>query len=313
METENENTQLLQYSPEVISLLQQELEFAAENGNPSDYDVRIDGRIVIPRTNNPASFLRIEGFINQTTYRIILTRYLHSNSRRNTKTILEVRPQTKASEPPTENDIEQIVKQRMEKVELQWEIIRLKEKIIGYEKQSGEREEYINGLEKEIDELEKRLDELSTGQTKSDRLTVFGLDVGDVLGKGLAGFLERNPSVLDSVGLSGIADAIKGNKPKQTPATGTSVDIQPAASDEDYTDFTEEIQQSAAPDGEPLITVAQAEYDMMMGVMKTLLSMNEYKKQFLQLMQKCAANNALIPVLVNVAEGVNTRSNRQDK
>jgi hypothetical protein len=314
METNHENIQQLQYSPEILQLLHQELEISAENGNPVDYDVRIDGRIVIQRTNDPHEFSKLERLVNMTTQQIVLLRYLTSGSRRNTKTIIRVNEKAKPIEHQfAETDIESIVRQRMEKIQLQWQIDQLNEKLSNNQKLSSEREEYINGLEKEIDELEKKLDELSTDKPKTERLTLLGLDVGEVLGKGLAGLLERNPSILDSFGLSGFADAIKKGKNQSTASAGTDIEIHPEQGPASEAEISEETNHPASSSDEQLVTVPQQEYDMMMSIMNTLLAMNEHKKSFLQIMRKCAVNNALIPVLANMAETMNTRSNSQNQ
>jgi hypothetical protein len=314
METNNENVQYLQYSPDILQLLQQELEISAENGNPVDYDVRIDGRIVIQRTNDPQEFSKLERLVNMTTQQIVLLRYLTSASRRNTKTIIRVNEKVRPAENHfAETDIELIVRQRMEKIQLQWQIDQLNEKLSNSNKLASEREDYINGLEKEIDELEKKLDELTTEKPKSERFTVLGLDVGEVLGKGLAGLIEKNPNILESFGLSGFADAIKKGKSQQTASTGTDIEIHPEHEADSEAEIVEETKHPASSSDEQLVTVPQQEYDMMMSIMNTLLAMNEHKKSFLQIMRKCAANNALIPVLANMAETMNTRSTSQNQ
>lgn len=314
METNNENVQYLQYSPDILQLLQQELEISAENGNPVDYDVRIDGRIVIQRTNDPQEFSKLERLVNMTTQQIVLLRYLTSASRRNTKTIIRVNDKVRPTENHfAETDIESIVRQRMEKIQLQWQIDQLNEKLSNANKLSSEREEYINGLEKEIDELEKKLDELSTEKPKSERFTVLGLDVGEVLGKGLAGLIEKNPNILESFGLSGFADAIKKGKSQPSASTGTDIEIHPEHESDSEAEIVEETKHPASSSEEQLVTVPQQEYDMMMSIMNTLLAMNEHKKSFLQIMRKCATNNALIPVLANMAETMNTRSTQQNQ
>ncbi len=189
------------YNSQRLDFIKQLLTNSVENSKaPQDYEIRVDGMRVVPRTNNPELFDNYEDFITEQTRSVLVMLY-EGVSRKNTKYLFHLKEEDmpKAQEKGLgETEVEKMISQRLEQQEQKWkqeqmekELKELKEE----QKQNEKDFEKIIAHNKKL-EGERSLEDMQWGK-------IIGM-AGDTLLKSNTKFLAKIPGMS---GLAGIIEA----------------------------------------------------------------------------------------------------------
>jgi hypothetical protein len=182
------------YSSGKITLLRQLLENNAQAGTPSDYEIRVDGMKVIPRTNNPELFDNHEDFVNQDTSEIMIIIY-DGGSRRSTRHILSMKEKEKKEAalllPVTPAlsgvEIERMMEDKLKAQREAWEHNLLKK----------ENKELKDALEEAESDSDKLVEVLEKAKANGNR--IGGIHWGDIAGVAMEGIIKRNVHLLAKI------------------------------------------------------------------------------------------------------------------
>lgn len=183
------------YNANRINLLYQMLLNDKEQGQPREYDIKVDDLKIVQRTNDPERFHMHEEFVQPETKNITINIY-DGNSRRCTKYQLwfnEIENNTS----PTLAGIENSISEKISSERKQWEHEQLKKERETLQQQLTEAEEYI-------EQLESRLEE------EKDKKIKLKDNIGDIASQALEGMLRRNLHWFSGVPvLEGLAGTIQ--------------------------------------------------------------------------------------------------------
>ncbi|WP_142683023.1 hypothetical protein [Chitinophaga polysaccharea] len=187
------------YGSNRVNLIYQILCNEAEQGQPKEYDVRIDELKVISRTSDPERFFQHEDFIQPETRCITICLY-DGSSRRCTRYVLLLKEEEQTIKG-TLDGIEHTINEKLQQERKQWEYEQLKGENEELKRQLDEAEEYQEQLQDTIQKLQTEKG-TTTNKITDTLLNLAGL------------YLAKNPQALSGIPLLG--DMIKpGNMPPQ--------------------------------------------------------------------------------------------------
>lgn len=203
------------YSSNRINLLHQMLLNDKEQGNPRDYDIKVDELKVVQRTNDPERFFVHEEFVQPETACIAINIY-DGNSRRCTKYQLyfgEIQFNTGA---PSLSGIESTIKEKISNERTQWEYAQMKKEKDALEQKLDEAEEYAEELQEKLSTLHQEYDTL-----KSKRVGLAEMNTGKLLGFATDYLVKNNPSITRKIPLlSGLSGLLAGDNSESDPLDG---------------------------------------------------------------------------------------------
>jgi hypothetical protein len=277
------------YSSGKVTLLRQLLENNAQAGTPTDYEIRVDGMKVIPRTNNHELFDNHEDFVNQETAEITIILY-EGNSRRSTRHVLSLKeePKKETVPPPAPGlsgvEVEKMMedKLRAQRQEIEFGLLR---------KEVKELKERAEDSEQYADELEGVVEKAKANGNK-----IGGLHWGEIAGVAFEGILRRNAHLLLKIpGAEGLAGLLTGDsgakleEGKQQPVTETF--------------FKEKEGPEAAEENDSFKKANQEERDMegFIGTLQTHFKTEEKVKMVFNLLNTLVAKpQAIEPAIIFV-------------
>jgi hypothetical protein len=178
-----------------IALLRQLLENNAESGTPVDYEIRIDGMKVVPRTNKPEAFDNHEDFITEDTKTVLVIIY-DGSSRRSTRHLLTMKEEQKqeaASSLPAQSpglsgvEIERMMEDKLKAQQEAWEHNLLK-------KENRQLKEQLEEAETHMEKLGEVIE-----AAKSNGNKIGGVHWGDIAGIAVEGIIKRNAHLLSKI------------------------------------------------------------------------------------------------------------------
>jgi len=195
------------YSANRINLIHQMLVNDADQGQPRDYEIKVDELRVVQRTDDPERFFQHEEFVQPTTQCITISIF-DGGSRRCTKYQLyfgEAAPNTSAS---TLSGIENTIKEKINHERAQWEYEQIKKENENLEKQLTDAEEYSEELEKELMKARREFEEF-----KQKRVGMSEMNAGKMIGFAADYLVKNHPSLARKVPiLSGLSGYLSGEE-----------------------------------------------------------------------------------------------------
>jgi len=177
------------FSPSRMETLKKYLDSCAENGEPVDYEIVLDGSKVIQRTSNPELFTLYEDLVTADS-RVLEVIFYRGKSKHNDRRIF-----TFGDLPPGNElfgiNIQSEVKKQVEAAKSEWLQQQIKDENEALKEKIGELEEEIEGLEEELEEC------------KSKQSPLNGV-LGEVGSSLVESYLRRNPKILNSLPLNGL-------------------------------------------------------------------------------------------------------------
>lgn len=210
------------YNSNRINLLHQMLLNDKEQGNPRDYDIKIDELKVVQRTNDPERFFLHEEFVQPETACITINLY-DGNSRRCTKYQLYFGEIQFNAGAPTLSGIESTIKEKISNERTQWEYAQMKKEKDALEQKLGEAEEYAEELQEKLSTLHQEYDNL-----KSKRVGLAEMNTGKLLGFATDYLVKNNPSITRKIPLlSGLSGLLAGDDTESDPLNGIGNNNEP--------------------------------------------------------------------------------------
>lgn len=229
-----------------------------ERDEPLDYEVKVDGLTVIPRTDDPEAFETITDHVSQRHTIELEIRVYRGKSQHNETTILyfehnrKPAAQSGATLEGVRDQLRLEFEQEKREMQREWEYRQLQEK---YENLSDDH----NELQDHAKEMEKELEEL-----RSKKLHLGDVNLLEVGGVVLEGMVRRNPQILAKLpggqALAGVIEEDNMEKarqmqqesqPKAAPDLGFEfADDSPKINPEDqqYLDLLKRLQATFAPE-----------------------------------------------------------------
>jgi hypothetical protein len=195
------------YSSNRINLLHQMLVNDQEQGNPRDYDIKVDELKVVQRTNDPERFFLHEEFVQPETACITINLY-DGNSRRCTKYQLYFGDVQAGNSASTLSGIENTINEKISSERKQWEYEQMKKEKDALEQKLGEAEEYADELEEKLTTMHREFNNL-----KSKRVTLAEMNGGKLLGFATDYLVKNHPAITQKIPLlSGLSGLLTGEE-----------------------------------------------------------------------------------------------------
>jgi hypothetical protein len=195
------------YSANRINLLYQMLQNDKEQGNPRDYDIKVDELKVVQRTNDPERFFTHEEFVQPGTGCIIINIY-DGSSRRCTKYQLYFGDVQPNGGTPTLAGIETAINEKISNERKQWEYEQMKKEKDVLETKLDESEEYAEGLEEKLQEIQQEFQDY-----KLKRVGMAEMNTGKMLGFATDYLVKNHPSITQKIPLlSGLSGFLTGDE-----------------------------------------------------------------------------------------------------
>jgi hypothetical protein len=159
-----------------------------QQGQPREYDIKVDELKVVQRTNDPEQFFRHEEFILPDTQSICITLY-EGTSNRNSRHLFvlnEADNNKQDNNQQSLDGIEKMLEAKMDKERQQWNLQLLQKENESLKQQLEDAEEYTEQLEGEITALKEKKFEA-------------GKNIGAVLSGAFEALVRNNPSMLKSI------------------------------------------------------------------------------------------------------------------
>jgi len=151
-----------------IDSIKRYLQREAEKGRKKDYEIVVDGFKVVSRTDNLDEFEDYEAELKNGTRNISILVFDGPSTNRNTKYSFYLQGEPTGQAKPLNGlgEIEQIIQEKLDAKDREFELRQLREKLGDAEKALEESEEYNEQLEKRIEELTSRksLETKNTGE-----------------------------------------------------------------------------------------------------------------------------------------------------
>lgn len=168
-----------------LSRFERKLSLDSANGNPTDYDVRIDGFEVVKRTSDASLFaLVLDEVAFDRTKEVEVRLYTGASQYCNRHKLLLERNRNPPPETTSLAGVEERFDLRLTDMRRTWDHEQLQKEHADLKRRFDELEEYRDRLEEELDEY------------RSKRLHLGNLDLIEVGGMLLEGFIRRNPQAL---------------------------------------------------------------------------------------------------------------------
>lgn len=175
-------------------------------GQPRDYEIKVDGMKVVQRTNDPERFFQHEDFLQQDTACLSIAVYERS-SRNCMKYELYMQELPENKKSPTLNGIETMISEKLETEKRNWKFDLLLKENEELREELAEAEEYHETLAAEIEELKNKKPQFTDilGHVASFALQDIAVRNADKLKAipalaGIAGLLGNDVSSTDSHG-----------------------------------------------------------------------------------------------------------------
>ena len=141
-----------------IDTIKRMLQREIEKDKPKDYEIFVDGFKIVSRTNNLEEFEEYEQEISDSTHSLSIVIYDGPGTNRNTRHTFLMRsdPNGQGRSMNGLGEIDQVIAQRMEEREREYELQRVKEKLGTTQQELSESEEYAEQLEKKIKDMEEK-------------------------------------------------------------------------------------------------------------------------------------------------------------
>ena len=212
------------YSSGKVVLLRQLLENSAEAGMPSDYEIRVDGMKVIPRTKNPELFDGHEDFVNADTGEITIIIY-EGSSRRSTRHVMSLKEEPKKETPPPPPPAPGLSGVEIEK--MMEDKLKAQRQAFEHDLLKKENKELKEALDEADEESEKMVSVIEKAKANGNK--IGGLHWGEIAGVAFEGIVKRNAHLLMKIpgaeGLAGLLtadDDAKLEEGKKQPVTEAS-------------------------------------------------------------------------------------------
>ncbi len=188
------------FNNERMELIKQLLQNSVETGKPQDYEIRVDGMRVVPRTNDPELFDKYEDFVKEKTREILVMLY-EGVSKKNMKYLFHLRDE----DMPQPNgkalsgiEVEKIVSEKLEQQKQQMK----------QEQIEKENKEMKKQLQQNTDEMEKAAEVIQKLKGERD---LADMNWGKIIGVAGDTLIRNNTHLLAKVpfmsGLAGILEA----------------------------------------------------------------------------------------------------------
>ncbi len=219
------------YDQDKVDSLKNYLRRESEKGRAKDYEIEVDGFRVVPRTDDIEEFDEFEMHVRDTTRNVTIKIYDGDSTPRNTKYSFQLNKDNIPAQPTNGlgglGEVGQIIQQKLDEQNKEYQLERLKEKLEETEQALTEAEDYSERLEAEIKFLKENKYNLG-----SFNIAELG---AEVLKYTIAKNANKSPLAAN---LSGILGAL--NNPQQEPQ-------QEQAEEEDYEASVEEAQEQPTP------------------------------------------------------------------
>lgn len=207
------------YSANRVNMLYQMLVNDTGQGQPRDYEIKVDELKVVQRTNDPERFFQHEEFVQPDTQCITINIY-DGGSRRCTKYQLyfgEVKPN---KDTPTLSGMENTIKEKIGNERRQWEYEQIKKEKEGLEKQLTDSEEYAEGLETQLESIQQEFEDF-----KKKRVGMAEMSTGRLVGFATDYLVKNHPSIAQKIPLiSNLSGFLLEDEPSADTLAGTATD-----------------------------------------------------------------------------------------
>lgn len=174
------------FDQQKIDSLKRILQREADKGRPRDYEILIDGFKIVSRTDDVSEFDEYEQEVRETTRNISILIYDGQNTNRNTRYSFALQGDSNTRNNISLNglgEVDQIIAQKMEEKEREYELNRLREKLTATQSQLTEAEEFADTLQTRIKEME-------------DKRYTNAVSIGEVASVVLKGLVQQHASKL---------------------------------------------------------------------------------------------------------------------
>jgi hypothetical protein len=231
------------YSPNRINLLYQMLQNDKEQGNPRDYDIKVDELKVVQRTDDPERFFTHEEFVQPGTGCITINIY-DGSSRRCTKYQLYFGDVQMNGNSSTLAGVESAINEKISNERKQWEYEQMKKDKEVLEAKLDESEEYAEGLEEKLEEIQQEFQEY-----KFKRVGMAEMSTGKMLGFATDYLVKNHPSIAQKIPLlSGLSGFFTG---EETMEDGLGAVLESPAAREMNASFVRKSPKDANPHFDP--------------------------------------------------------------
>lgn len=198
----------LTYNEQNIRHFYDLLEAESARGRARDFEVRLDGKVMIPRTNNPALLLNILTLVSPFTREVALILY-KKGSQWNDKYSFHCQDSEPvlSGAPLTGAEVDKLVEERLERKSKEDELLRLREENQKMKGILGKQEEELQAMEKEITALRQQV-----GELEQKKNPLAGIKIEKLAGSALEHVARKNPDWVRHIPIVGevIADQIEG-------------------------------------------------------------------------------------------------------
>ncbi|MFB6453801.1 hypothetical protein ACE38W_00915 [Chitinophaga sp. Hz27] len=142
-----------------VDVIKRYLQREAEKGRPKEFEIMVDGFKVVPRTDNMDEFEEYEQEITENSRNLSILVYINPNANRNTRHSFSLNGDSSTPVTTPANglgEIDQLIAQKLDEREKEYELNRLKEQLVVTKTQLTEAEEYADILQKRIKEMEDK-------------------------------------------------------------------------------------------------------------------------------------------------------------
>lgn len=154
------------YDPALLDNIKRILEIQVSQGKPQSYEIYVDGLRVVPRTTVTEIFESYKTFITPASKKITVTIYRGIKTPACTSHVFKVEPEKAVQQPvqvQSSNslngpEVQQYVRELMDKERLANRLVQLEEKLTEKENKLSEAEKYISDLQRGIDLLKEEKD-----------------------------------------------------------------------------------------------------------------------------------------------------------
>ena len=167
-------------------------EKVSSGGQPKFYEVFVDGKPIITRTQETARLAEIIDHIQEDTRKVTVLIYVGNSYHRKEYAYLLKKDENKRRE-----DLEELVQAKLDEMRREKKVKKLKKKVRGLEYELEEQGKYVEKLHGKIADYE------------SKRNTLSGVDLGKLGGTVLESLLIKNPQILNALPL-GIGPHLAG-------------------------------------------------------------------------------------------------------
>lgn len=210
------------FDQQKIDSLRRMLQRETDKGRPRDYEILIDGFKIVSRTDDASEFDEYEQELRDTSRNISILIYDGPNTNRNTRYSFALQGDGSIRNNTSLNglgEVDQIIAQRMEEKEKEYEMNRLREKLTATQTQLTEAEEYADTLQNRIKEME-------------DKRYTNAVSIGEVASVVLKGLVQQHAAKLPGgQALAGLLGADMPASALPPAAPESTVSFEPSYSD----------------------------------------------------------------------------------